>query len=217
MGAWSTPQGQPHPRQAGRWRLLIWIRIRALWALSQVSLQRVKPSPWEAAAQACWHGVLEGARPHMPALACTHTDTQGLSHTHTGLHTHTGSHTGSHTHTGSDTYTHTHTHGLSLTHVHTGSVPTPTHTCALPRLHTRPRAPVEVAEGCEVAGLGEERPGLSWGSRGLELLPTGACVGGPGSSPAGRLGLGALLLGRLKACAGSRPCAPAQPRVGEPW
>ena len=34
---------------------------------------------------------------------------------------------------------------------------------------------------------------------------------------AGRLGLRALLLGRLGACVGSRPCAPAQPRVSEPW
>lgn len=34
---------------------------------------------------------------------------------------------------------------------------------------------------------------------------------------AGRLGLRALLLGRLGACVGSRPCTPAQPRVSEPW
>ena len=151
----------------------------------------------------------------MPAHTRAHTQTHTQAHTHTraDIHrlslararTHTHTHTRALTHT--DTcrllhmqthtraFTHTYTHGLSLTHIHTGPAPPPpppppTHTWALPRLHTRPRAPVEVAEGCEVAGLVDEWPGPSWGAGPGAPARWGVC-GGAWELPGrvGQLGL----------------------------
>ena len=132
-GCWECEPG-------GRWRLRVWIRIQAL---SQVSFQRVKLSPWEAAAQACWHGVLEGARPYMPVHTRAHTQTHTQAHTHTRALTHTDTCRLLHmqTHMGSHTHRLSHTHGLSRIHTHTVShTHGLTHTQALMCTHTHTRA-----------------------------------------------------------------------------